>query len=344
MKIPHSELKRLLALIAPVVPKNPTLNILGNVLLSAENDIAYLTASNMDIEITVRGRVEGDLAPVCVSPNRLQAALAAGEDLTFRRDGERLAIRAGRSRYAVSTLLAKDFPRRDQVNTGEWVGLENISASIARVLPFSAVKDIRYYLQAVYLEQKDGHLYIVATDGHRLAQIAETCNAPIAPILLPSAVAELIARGGFLRMRADKRSVVLLADQMEVHAALVDGTYPDWQRILPDATRQIAVETTDIRRSVEAIQGYADARARGVTLSKVGDELTLASADASGDETASTIPAEGDDFSVGFNVTYLTDMIRAIRSERLQLAWGDPPRAFQIVEGSAVFILMPMRV
>ena len=170
-----------LNLVAGVVERRQTLPILSNVLLSVEGSRLSLTGTDLEVELVGRIEVQNDgpdgditvparkLVDICKS-------LPDGVDIAFSVEDGRATVKAGRSRFTLSTLPAAEFPT---VEAGEGeIDLELAQTLVRQMIDRTgfamAQQDVRYYLNGMYMEIKEGRLRFVATDGHRLA----LCTAP----------------------------------------------------------------------------------------------------------------------------------------------------------------------
>src|SRR5215471_13574205 len=162
--------------VSGIVERRHTLPILANVLLEQRDGRLYVTATDLEMQITAHSELSGKEAQaVTVAARKLQDLLRALPDdatLSIDGSGSRMTLRAGRSRFNLQTLPASDYPRigigQDQAKAltlpqRELRGLLK-SAEFAM-----AQQDIRYYLNGMLLVVDRNQLQAVATDGHRLS-------------------------------------------------------------------------------------------------------------------------------------------------------------------------------
>ena len=160
-----------------IIERRHTLPILSNVLLSRTTDVMEFVATDIEIEITARMTAEGVTDPnrITVGARKLfdiLRALPEGADVSLVLQDKRLQVKSGKSRFNLQTLSAEDFPRlalSDGVGTRFSVTQKLLKSLLGLVQYAMAQQDIRYYLNGLLMVVENGHLKLVATDGHLLA-------------------------------------------------------------------------------------------------------------------------------------------------------------------------------
>ena len=163
------------SMVAGIVERRQTLPILSYLLLRAEAGNVVLAGTDLEVELVVT--IAGDVvAPGAVTvPARklldICRALAEGTVLKLGSEGGRVVVRGGKSRFALATLPAEDFPK---IETSGFERVLSVQAGKLRTMLEAtafcmAQQDVRYYLNGLYLEIGDGNIRAVATDGHRMA-------------------------------------------------------------------------------------------------------------------------------------------------------------------------------
>ena len=160
-----------------VVSARTTLPILSNVLVEVNDQIVNFLATDLEVQIRASARLETSHKPgsLTVGAKKLQdilRALPPDADTTLETKEHRLTVKTGKSRFALQTLAAADFPRiaeaKDQA-TSFALPQKEFRRVLGLVQFAMAVQDIRYYLNGLLLVAKGNELRMVATDGHRLA-------------------------------------------------------------------------------------------------------------------------------------------------------------------------------
>jgi DNA polymerase-3 subunit beta len=172
---PREEILAPLQSVIGVVERRQTMPVLSNVLVSARNNRLSLTGTDLEVELVCTRELQVQQAGEITVPGRkfldILKALPDRVDVTITTEGDRLVIKAGRSRFTLATLPAAEFPLVDEINAQQTLKLPQ--AEFRRLIDkthFSmAQQDVRYYLNGMLLEAEGKQLRAVATDGHRLA-------------------------------------------------------------------------------------------------------------------------------------------------------------------------------
>ncbi len=158
-----------------VVERRQTMPILSNVLLSVQDSKLSVTATDLEVEMVAETEVKVDATGEITVPGRklhdIFRALPDSAAVEISQVGDRVTVKAGRSRFTLSTLRAADFPTVEEIGAKQTLRLNR--ADLRRLVEkthFSmAQQDVRYYLNGLLLETEKKRLRAVATDGHRLA-------------------------------------------------------------------------------------------------------------------------------------------------------------------------------
>src|SRR5215813_2699490 len=158
-----------------VVERRQTMPILSNVLLSAQGGKLNVTATDLEVEMVADAEVKvengGDITVPGRKLHEICRALPEGANLEISLNGERLTVKAGRSRFTLSTLRAADFPTVEELAAKQTLRIsrQDLRKLVDKTHFSMAQQDVRYYLNGLLLETERKALRAVATDGHRLA-------------------------------------------------------------------------------------------------------------------------------------------------------------------------------
>lgn len=367
LTINQKALTKALAAAGRVAPKNTTIPIISHVHFEAKTpNIVSIRATDLDIEITclTDARVEQGGA-VCVPAaafRDISNKLNDGADIRLELDDARLSIKAGRSRFHLATLPANDWPEIVGNKTSHEFDIQSkaLGAMIAKVSFAMSNEQTRYYLNGVYMHPVDDGtvLRMVATDGHRLSRV--DCRAPagsekITGVIIPR---KTIAEVERLLKDAPPDIVVCLAEnfiRFEIGATvlaskLVDGTFPDYPRVIPkDTSKKARIDSALLSAAVARVSTIQTDRGRSVKFEFDGETLGLFASNADMGDASDEIACEwsSEKFSVGFNAQYVTEIISAIGGEKLTMKFVDPgsPAIFTNEDDESLLtVLMPMRV
>jgi DNA polymerase-3 subunit beta len=364
LSISRESLLKALQAVIGVVERRQTMPILANVLVVAKDRGLTVTASDLEVELIADAAVEKTEVPGEITvPGRklLDITRALDQDATIgiQLDGDRLVVKAGRSRFVLSTLPAAEFPLVDRLEAINRLNLPQ--ADLARLLDktqFSmAQQDVRYYLNGLLIETSKRRIRAVATDGHRLA----LCEIPIEnqdvtsmQVIVPrKGVIELhrlLGAGQEVALAIGSNHVRANLDGIQITSKLIDGRFPDYERVIPTSeAATLEADRETLRGALQRAAILSNEKYRGVRL-ELGPNLLRIQANNPDQEEARDeveVQYDGEAIEIGFNVTYLLDALSAVEGETVAIDFVDANSSCLIRSpkgGPAKYVVMPMRL
>lgn len=350
--------------VANVVERRQTMPILSNLLLKAEGGELTLTATDLELELVTRVPVEVVQAGAITVPARKLLDICRGlpeaAEIALELVEGRAQLRSGRSRFALATLPAAEFPYLDRIDDGDAV--EVSQATLKRLLDRThfamAHQDVRYYLNGLLLVVQPARLRAVATDGHRLALSeaeAQTGVEAARQVIVPrKAVMELLR---VLEAGDAPISLVLTPNHLQIElpklrftSKLVDGRFPDYDRVIPEPSETaVCGDRKLLHQALSRTAILSNEKFKGVRLSLAPGQLRLQAQNPDHEEAEDEIEVEyqGAPVEIGFNVTYLMDALSAMQAEQFTLDLSGPDSSGLLREkgdASSRFVVMPMRL
>jgi len=346
-----------------VVERRQTMPILANVLLSARDDRVRMTGTDLEVELVASHPVSVQQAGEVTVPGRklldICRALPEKTNVTLSTEGDRVSLRAGRSRFTLSTLPAAEFPVVDEINAQQHltVPMGQLRRLVDKTHFSMAQQDVRYYLNGLLLETEGRTLRAVATDGHRLA----LCEAQL-EALVKSAQQVIIPRKGVLelqRLMGTEGNVDLAIGTNHVRAQigdirftskLIDGRFPEYGRVVPaNPTKVIQADRELLRQSFQRTAILSNEKYRGIRLSVKADLLTIQAHNPEQEEAEDQLEVSygGEDVEIGFNVNYLLDALSALETEKIEIGLTDANSSCLIRSPGSLdtkYVVMPMRL
>jgi len=351
--------------VSGIVERRHTLPILSNVLLDADGTEVNLLATDLEIQISTSASLEkvASKYAVTVSARKLQDILRALPEKTsvvLDAQESRLQVKAGKSRFNLQTLPAQDFPRLAEGGAPA-AKVEIPQKSLRELLMLvqygMAQQDIRYYLNGLLLVVEEQQLTVVATDGHRLAYAATKISgaADRTEVIIPrKAVIELVK---LLAEVDDAVEIELMANQVRFHFAgielvskVVDGKFPDYNRVIPtNYKKHFTVNRLVLQQALQRAAILSNEKFRGVRWVITADTLKIVCTNAEQEEAEEEleISYNGDPLDIGFNITYLLDVLGNLTVDEIDCAVGDANSSMLLsVPGNKEFkyVVMPMRI
>ena len=362
----RDELLKPLHAVSGIVEKRHTLPILSNVLIERSNDKLCLLATDLEIQVSTtfdcpqKGAADYQVTTSARKLLDILRALPDEAEVTLEAQNTRMQVRSGKSRFNLQTLPAEDFPKLLQAGnkTGRIITTQKVLRSVLLQVQYAmAQQDIRYYLNGMLLVL-DGHvLKAVATDGHRLAYASVALQEKVEPheVILPrKTVQELIK---LIADVDDEVSIELTASQVifkigavDLITKVVDGKFPDYTRVIPTSYKKSFVIDHDVlQQALQRVAILSNEKFRGVRWTLTEGQLRIACTNTEQEEAFEEleISYKEDVLDIGFNVTYLLDVLSNITSEEVTCSFGDANSSMLITIAENPefrYVVMPMRI
>jgi DNA polymerase-3 subunit beta len=365
ISIERSKFLKSLSKLQSIVEKRNTIPILSNVKLDAVEGALQLTVTDMDLVATeeIEANVEfgGSLTVPAITLYDIIRKLPEGSEITLESNPttNQIIVTSGTSRFSLSFLPSDDFPVMSEGTlTHNFTLAASDFLTLMEKTKFAmSNEETRYYLNGVYLHFIEGKLRAVATDGHRLARVeiespagAEGMPGIIIPRKAVNEISKLLESQKEVSIALSESKIKFVAGKTELLSKLVDGTFPDYQRVIPsNNTKFMSVGTQSFTQAVDRVATITADKTRGIKLALSTGNLTLNSTGAEGSSAKEDLPVEynSDTIEVGFNSRYVLEMMGQIESQNANFAFDSSSAPVIVTDASnpgALYIVMPMRV
>jgi DNA polymerase-3 subunit beta len=323
-----------------IVERRHTLPILSNVLITASGSKVEFLATDLEVQITSRADLESAAEGSVTAGARklydILRSLPEDAEVSLEAKENRMTVRAGKSRFNLQTLPAADFPRMVEAkDASKTLTLPQRALKDAlRLVQFAmAVQDIRYYLNGVLFSVDKDTLRVVATDGHRLSYASQSLGSDhgsVEAILPRKTVLELI------KLLGDTDETVSLAigsnqarftfGSIEIVSKIVEGKFPDYQKVIPASHKnRVVLDRATLAQSLNRAAILSNEKIRGVRLVFTKDALSIICTNNEQEEAEEGLAVEydGDPLDIGFNISYLLDVLNHVDSQTVTFTMGD---------------------
>ena len=372
LTIERSQFLKSLSHAQSVVERANTIPILGNVMLEATDGRLRLSATDLELGAVETVEAEAISGGGTTLPAQVLYDIArklpdgAQVELETEDGSDRIRLRCGRSTFTLSALPPEEFP---ELSKAEFacrfqLAAEDLRGLIDRTGFAASTEETRYYLNGIYLHTTEHEgvpvLRAVATDGHRLARVevprpAGAEDMPGGVIVPRKAVQELrkLLEGedGDVSISLSETGIRFVIGSVELTSKLIDGTYPDYERVIPTGNdKRLEVESGVLAEAVDRVAAISSERTRAVKLAIDADSMQLSAADPTYGMATEEIDVRfdgGAPMEIGFNARYLLEILRRIDGGTAALELADPAAPTLVrdmVDSSALYVLMPMRV
>ena len=368
-KISRSILFKTLSHLQGIVDKKNSLPILANILIEAEDNKLILSSTDMDISIiekiscnvteegatTINSQILYDIVRKIDDNSEIEIISNNGKLLTLRSEG---------SRFSLASLPKEDYPIIDKDNSG--VDLILNSKTLFKLIDKTKFaisnEETRYFLNGLYFnvteEDNKNIVTLVGTDGHRLAKCSHKINEKIdqvSGVIIPKKtiyeLSKLLSEfDKEVNISISSNKIVFIVGDIIFISKLIDGSFPDYKRVIPNDNKNILKINRDkLLSAVDRVSTIANDKSPVVkfkllknilNLNTINTESSTASEDLS-------VSYEGDEIEIGFNSKYIMDIVNNLEDNEISINLKDNTSPIIAQENSntnLVYVLMPMRV
>jgi len=366
LSIGREDLLKPLQLVTGVVERRQTKPILSHILLSAKDKL--LTFIGTDLEVEMHGLLKLEKAvkePAEITlPGKkfldICRSLPENSIINLTENKGRVTLSCERSRFVMSSLPAKEFPRSPKQTPimNFKIGQKALRTLIEKTSFAIPQQDVRQYLNGLLFEVKDGTIRALATDGHRLAT-----HSIAAPIVDSSFAQVIIPRKGvfeLLRLLEDSNEEVSISfNNNLVHikgnnfvliSKLISGKFPNYNKIIPKkGDKKVEINCHDLKQSLIRVGILSNELFRSVQFKFSKDNLVLTSNNPDQEEAVEELPIDykENNLDVVFNIGYFIDILNAVEAEKINVFLNTGDSGIVIEEsGSApncLYVIMPIR-
>lgn len=353
-----------LQLVCGAVERRQTLPILSNVLLVLEGTTLSLTATDLEVELIAKVELaeaaEGGEITVPARKFLDICKSLPSQDIEFILNNQKVSIKCGANKFTLITLPASEFPAVEEtVGTHELNLQQSMLKGMMDQTAFAmAQQDVRYYLNGMLFEITDKKLKAVATDGHRLALCdLETDFIPTTKteaIIPRKGIQELMRLLGNdeneVKVTLGTNHLRVVTNVFTFTSKLIDGKFPEYDRVLPkNGDRVLIIDREALKDSFSRASILCNEKYRGVKMNLSENLLSIHANNPEQEEAEIDLGVDfqGEELEIGFNVTYLLDVLNTMKCEKVKWTLGDSNSSALIEDadnGNSVYVVMPMRL
>ena len=366
VQIERDALLKPLQAVTGIVEKRHTLPILSNVLIERKQGSLTMVATDLEIQVAARmelGKGPGEDTGLTVSARKLQEILRAlpdGSEAALEVQNNRLQVRSGKSRFNLQTLPVGDFPAMAEPEAAQAkvsMPQKALRELLLLVQYAMAQQDIRYYLNGLLLVLEGGQVKVIATDGHRLSYAARPLgqSQEKREVILPrKAVLELS------RLLADSDEPVTIDifgavvrfgfGGTVLTTKIIDGKFPDYTRVVPtNYQKKFSIQRQALLQSLQRAAILSNEKFRGVRWVVAAGSLRISCTNNDQEEAQEELEINygGDALDIGFNITYVLDVLNNVQSDAVECAFGDANSSMLVTVPDNTefrYVVMPMRI
>ncbi len=354
-----------LQLVAGIIERRQTLPVLSNVLINVRDKTLSLTGTDLEVELLGEVQLSSVDEPgaTTVPARKLMdicKSLPEDCEISIHQEGTKVILKSGRSRFTLSMLPAEDYPNIEEEEGSLFFTIEQpaLRHLIERTGFAMAQQDVRYYLNGMLLEVCSKSLRAVATDGHRMAISTQKIEAPldgshhfIVPRKGIMGLARIILQGkDNINISLGNNHIRAKTEDFIFTSKLVDGKFPDYERVIPKGGDKVVLADRDIlRQALNRASILSNEKYRGIRMLLSENTLKILANNPEQEEAEEevTVEYQGEPIEIGFNVHYILNVLSAFIGDTVQMTLSNSNSGVLIEEPdnpSSLYIIMPMRL
>jgi|WetSurMetagenome_2_1015567.scaffolds.fasta_scaffold01020_12 DNA polymerase III subunit beta len=365
--VESNELQKALMKISGVVPSKSTLPILENILFSLSNNILLLIATDLEISMSATLEVKGgEDGSIAVPAKRVMDTLRALSEtqLVFHADVSTNKIRmiTETGEYNLIGETSQDYPAVPEFKGDREIVFEGslIASMIAKTIFSVSTDELRPAMTGLLLQLKEGEMYAVATDGHRLVRVIYSKIAQAKAhkdIIIPAKALLLVSKAiedGTQRISFNATHIKFSFKNFTLTSRLIEENYPNYESVIPlENDKKLSVDRNALLASVKRVSLYSSNTTHQIRFSTKKNELKVMAEDVDfGGEAKERVVCNysADTMEIGFNATYLIDILSHIDSSEVVFSFSSSVKAAIIKPTTTkenedvLMLVMPMRL
>lgn len=363
--ITREKLQEGLVAVAASVPTKTTLPVLSNILVEATADGLRLSGTDLDIAVstTVPASVEqegGITLPARKLVEIVRELPSAGIKVSASGE-QRVSIECGKAKFKLLGLPREEFPAFPSVSfDGGWqVKAQELHKLISHVAFAASTEESRPILNGVLWELKPERMRMVATNGHRLAKmdVPVTGGSTTADLIVPPKALEQIRRlfpgDEDLQIARSDNHLGFRTVTTQVFTRLIEGPYPNYEQVIPRENDKAAtVDRSTLTSALRRMSIVASDQTHRIRLAFTSGacKLSVQTPDLGEAQEEIAVTYDGDPLEIGFNATYLLEILKYMPTDEIRLTLKAPERAVTCEPvgwddaASYLTLVMPLRL
>ncbi len=366
IKIHKDEMSRSMSLVSSIVPSHPSLFVISNMLIEAERNTLFMSATDLDISMRIQQEVTVEEKGNAIVPARklFDVVRELPQDMiVMRREGEKLVIDCGRGHFELQTFPGEDYPALPRVDFEEALSIDGdtLIGGIDQTM-FAVSKDqARPILTGVLLEVKEDFIGLVATDGHRLSRFRKMGafrkegkeRDIIIPMKALNQIKKLFDGSEKVEISMAQKQMAFRGGGKEIYTRLIEGPFPNYELVVPQSNdKEAVIETDALIHATRRMQVIANPTTKRVTFELGPGQLNLRVTTRDVGHANETLDIDYDDdpMEVSFNASYVEEALKAVSSGKVSFLMNKPDTAcivkpHEAEEDEEYFsIIMPLRI
>ncbi len=347
-----------------IISSRNALSILSNVLLEADDNLLTIKATDLKIgfetQIPVSVEEAGSTTVFCDKFLGILRTMPEG-DINFSVENQKLIISSEDNNivFQLKIIDSEKFPALKNVSDNNYFSVPQKDFMEMITQTSFAVSDdeTRYFMNGVFLEKKENSFIMVATDGRRLSfikkefdSVSENIENSIIPVKILGLIKKLASGEGEFLIAIFDKTFFIKFDNNKIYSNLIEGQFPNYQRVIPDKQEQVAIlQKEDFLSALRRVSVLAEQKSKRVFMKFYEGSVDVYTEETEIGAAKETLSCEysGPDFTLVINYVYLLEPIKVMEDDDVSFKFTDPSKAVTISsvpERDYFHIVMPMQM
>ncbi len=364
--------------VGAVIPQKPTVPVLSNFLLRAEGESLFISGTDMDMYVTTMvGCSVEEEGSVTVNAKRFLSMIRElpSEEVSITSESDRITVKFRLGESSVLGMPSSDYPALRESIEGVRVALTGSDfVEMVDKTSFSVASErTRIALTGVYWDVSSEAMIMVSTDGHRLSMFEKKVSHEFRgegeestkrmDVIVPPKVLSHASRVVMSEQEPGKLFFDVIFGQgailfdfgaTKIFSKLIEGPYPDFRRVIPEGnSKHVFVNTDELAGTVRRVSVLSNSVTHQIKIGVSNGIMEVSTSNVDiGGESRETVPVryEGESLTVGYNAQFLSEILRAVDTEEIEMELESPTSACIVRPGvrkedqEYFYLIMPLRL
>ena len=348
------------------IPTKTTLPVLANILVETTDRGIRLSGTDLDIavstEVTADVEASGAVTIPAKKLSELARELPPAPVKIVALGEQRITLECGRSKFKLLGLPRDEFPTFPIVRFNEsWrIKSGDLQKLIGATSFAVSTEESRPILNGVLWELRPDQMRMVATNGHRLAKMETpivASNAPASDLIIPPKALEQVRRlfppEEELEVARGENHIGFRSPLTSVYTRLIEGPYPNYDQVIPHDNDKYAIaDKSALISALKRMSVIASDQTHRIRMAFNSGMLKFSVTTPDLGEAQDELPIryDGDPLEIGFNASYLLEILRFMPTDEIRLTLKAPERAATIEpegwtdQATYMCLVMPLRL
>lgn len=358
-----SVLQDAISMVQKAINAQNTLAVLGNICIEVEGARVVFSATNLEMAISTSFPATIESEGKITIPARIfsnYVSFLPETQVTVSAEGENVLVSTSHAKTKMKGISAEEFPEIPTIDPefSLHIPSDSLKQAVDHVVFSCSASSARPVLSGALFWIHEGTLKIVGTDSYRLGEETLTVESEdreykcIVPARALQEMSRIITKSSLVEVRFSKTQIVFVAGDTELSSRLIEGNFPEYQRIIPvSSSGKIILTRSECILAVKRAGIFAkeiDNNTIKITVANGMMNVTTAETEIGSGDTTQEVTQEGTDGEFALNAAYFLDALQVMGTEKVSMQYSEslsPVKILPVSEDSGfVHVIMPLKI